>query len=178
MEMAIDRLAYIFDAINCRPDGRHLTLTQITSCYLAMFGDYAKALQHEGTSFEAWLSFKGNWQHIWRYVSSADAVDSAARADGSTDKLNIPDGISSMLKTNTALMKGMQSSFERKLSHLQAEVQKTRGGGKPNKGAGKNKDKKRNYLSQDGPGALGGGGNPNVARMEAAQMRNSSSEGE
>lgn len=48
-ETAIDPVDYIFGAMNRRPDGPRPGLTQLTYCYLAMFGDYAKALQNEGT---------------------------------------------------------------------------------------------------------------------------------
>ena len=61
LETAIDLVDHISEAINSRPDGRRPGLTQLTFCYLAMFCDYAKALQNESTTLEAWLSFKGNW---------------------------------------------------------------------------------------------------------------------
>lgn len=63
IETALDLVDYIFDAINCGPDGRRPSSSNFTSGYLAMFGDYAKVLQNEGTNLEAWLAFKGNWQH-------------------------------------------------------------------------------------------------------------------
>ena len=114
-ESAIDLSDYIFEAINCRPGGRRPGLVQLNSCFLAMFGDYAKALQNEGTSFEAWLSFKGNWQHIWRDSTSADAMD----VSGSSNNLNIPDDLTNMVKTNSAMMKGMQSTSDRKFFLVQ-----------------------------------------------------------
>lgn len=78
-----------------------------------------------------------------------------------------------MMKTNTALLKGMQVPLIGKLFHLQAEVQKTRGGGRQGKGGGKNKDKKRNDWSHSGPGASqnGGGGNQNASQNGGGAAR-------
>ena len=168
-ESAIDLCDYIFEAINCRPDGRRPGLVQLNSCFLAMFGDYAKALQNEGTSFEAWLSFKGNWQHIWRDSASADAMDTSS----GPGNLHIADDLTNMLKTNSAVMKGMQSSVDRKLSLMQEALNKqSKGGGKS-----KNKQQKRQYWSQNGPdrtqgsnGSQGKGGGkstgPNAAQKK------------
>ena len=155
-ETALELVDYIFEAINCRPDGRRPGLMQLTSCYLAMFGDYARTLQNDGTTLEAWLMFKGNWQHIWRDAASADLVDSSGRAESSSNNLNIPDDLTSQLKTANSLMKGMQSTFDRKLTTLQNVVNKQKNG---NKGGGK--DKKRNYWSQSGPGNGQGNGQGN-----------------
>ena len=55
-ETALELVDYVFEAINCRPDGRRPGLSQLTACFLSMFGDYAKALQNEGTTFDAWLA--------------------------------------------------------------------------------------------------------------------------
>ena len=125
-----------------------------------MFGDYAKALQDEGTSLDNLLSFKGNWHHIWRDAASADVVDSSAKGESIATNLSIPHDLSNMMRTNSALMKGMQSSFDKKLNSLQAEVNKARGankGGKQGGKGGKNKEKKRNYWSASGPGNQSGG---------------------
>ena len=72
-EEALDLVDYIFEAINCRPDGRRPGLTQLTACYLAMFGDYAKALQNTQVSLSSWLGFKGNWQHIWKDAAAGES---------------------------------------------------------------------------------------------------------
>ena len=53
-------------------------------------------------------------------------------------------------------MKGMQSTFDRKLTTLQNVVNKQKNG---DKGGGK--DKKRNYWSQSGPGNGQGNGHGN-----------------
>ena len=151
-ESATDLSDYIFEAINCRPDGRRPGLANLNSCFLAMFGDYAKALQNEGTTFEAWLSFKGNWQHIWRDSASADAMD----VSSGPNTPNIADDLSNMVKSNSAMMKGMQSTVDRKLSLMHDALSKqSKGGGK-----GKNKQQKRQYWSQNGP-ANGNQGNAN-----------------
>ena len=144
-ETAIGLIDYIFEAINCRPDGRRPGLVQLTSCYMAMFGDYAKALQNEGVTLEAWLAFKGNWQHIWRDASAAE-VDENGQKSGSN--LVIPDDLRTMMATNSQLMKGMQSNFDKRLNSLQNEVNN------PTKkwGKGGNKQQKRTYCSQGGPG--------------------------
>ena len=151
-ESAIDLSDYIFEAINCRPDGRRPGLANLNSCFLAMFGDFAKALQNEGTTFEAWLSFKGNWQHIWRDSASADAMDVGSQPN----TLHIADDLSNMVRSNSAMMKGMQSTVDRKLSLMQDALSKqSKGGGK-----NKNKQQKRQYWSQNGP-ANGNQGNAN-----------------
>ena len=155
-ESAIDLSDYIFEAINCRPDGRRPGLVQLNSCFLAMFGDYAKALQNEGTTFEAWLSFKGNWQHIWRDSASADAMD----VSSGSSNLHIADDLSNMVKTNSAMMKGMQSTVDRKLSMMQEALNKQNKG----VGKGKNKQQKRQYWSQNGPTDKSQGANGNQGK--------------
>ena len=116
-ETAIDLVDYIFEAINCRPDGRRPSLMQLHQCYLSMFGDYAKQLQNTGISLEEWLAFKGNWQHIWRDASAAEPVESAG-AHG-RNVLNIPDDLTNMVRMNQNFMKGMQSTIDKKLTSLQ-----------------------------------------------------------
>ena len=146
-ETAIGLVDYIFEAINCRPDGRRPGLVQLTSCYMAMFGDYAKALQNDGTTLEVWLAFKGNWQHIWRDSAAAEAGENGQRNE---NNLNIPDDLRSMMTTNSALMKGMQSTFDKRLNSLQNEVNNGPTGKKWGKGG--NKQQKRTFWSQNGPG--------------------------
>ena len=70
-----------------------------------MFGDYAKALQNEGTTFDAWLAFKGNWHHIWRDAATGD-VSEGSRTDKASN-LGIPEDLINMTRTNTAIMKGI-----------------------------------------------------------------------
>ena len=145
-ETAIELVDYIFESINCRPDGRRPGLVQLTACYLSMFGEYAKALQNHGTSLEEWLAFRGNWHHIWRDAASAEVVhDSQSR--GSASNLPIPDDLTNQLRTNNAMMKGMQSNFDKKLNTLQAEVRANKDG----------KIKKRGYWSKGGQGNGGKG---------------------
>lgn len=95
-------------------------------------------------------------------AASADVVDISSRAESASNNLNIPDDLTSQLKTAISLLKGMQISFDRKLSSLQAEVHKQKNGNKSMKGGGK--DKKRGYWSQSGPWngqGNGGTGKPN-----------------
>ena len=111
-----------------------------------MFGEYAKALQNHGTTLEEWLAFRGNWHHIWRDAASADiVVDAQTRGSGSN--LPIPDDLTNQLRTNNAMMKGMQSNFDKKLNTLQAEVRAKQDG----------KIKKRGYWSKGGQGNGGKG---------------------
>ena len=145
-ETAIELVDYIFESINCRPDGRRPGLVQLTACYLSMFGEYAKALQNHGTTLEEWLGFRGNWHHIWRDAASADAViDNQTR--GTSSNLQIPDDLTNQLRTNNAMMKGMQSNFDKKLNTLQAEVRSKQG----------DKVKKKGYWSKGGQGNGGKG---------------------
>lgn len=109
-------------------------LVQLASCYMAMFGDYAKALRNDGTTLEVWLAFKGNWQHIWRDSAAAEAGENGQRNE---NNLNILDDLRSMMTTNSALMKGMQSTFDKRLNNLQNEVNNGPTGKKWGKGGNK-----------------------------------------
>ena len=66
LETAIEVSDFIFEAINCRPDGRRPTLMCLTACYLSMFSSYAKALQNDGVVLEAWLKDKNKWEYLWK----------------------------------------------------------------------------------------------------------------
>ena len=51
---------FLFEQANMRPDGKRPTLACVSACYLAMFCEYAKVLQNEGTSLDAWIKTKTN----------------------------------------------------------------------------------------------------------------------
>ena len=67
---------FLFDAINCRADGKRPGLRCLTAYYLATLGEYAKVLNNEQVTLEKWLKERGNWQHIWNgSISSSDAPE-------------------------------------------------------------------------------------------------------
>ena len=85
--------------------------------------------------------------------------------------LSIPDDLTNMVKTNSAMMKGMQSTVDRKLSLMQETLNKQNKG----VGKGKNKQQKRQYWSQQGLGNANGNqvtkGGGKSAGPNAGEMR-------
>ena len=115
-ETAIEVSDYIFEAINCRPDGRRPTLACLTACYLSMFGSYAKTLQNEGEKLESWLKNKSKWEYLWKEsITSYDSGYSAQSSTGSVEAqgYSIPSDIVAMVRNNETMIKGMQSTIDR-----------------------------------------------------------------
>ena len=71
-----------------------------------MFGEYAKVLQNEGTSLEAWLKEKVNWRHYWsESIVSFDDTTGGGRG--------LPSDIVTMVKQNNSIVRGLQSAWDR-----------------------------------------------------------------
>ena len=84
---------FIFEAINCRPDGWKPTLDCLQATYLAPGGEYARRLQNDGTIFEDWPKLKTNWQHYWKesIVSFDQGYGPRGSSHGSLGELGVPD---------------------------------------------------------------------------------------
>ena len=122
-ETAIEVSDFIFEAINCRPDGRRPTLACLTACYLSMFGAYAKALQNEGEKLELWLKNKSKWEYLWKEsITSYGSWYNAQSSTGSVDNqgYSIPSDIVAMVRNNETMIKGMQSTIDRGVKALSA----------------------------------------------------------
>ena len=104
-ESALNTVEFIFEAINCRPDGKRPSIQCLTACFFAMFGEYARLLQNEGVSLEAWTKDKVNWRHYWsESIVSVDAPDSrgVSRASPLDMAVAIPNDLVSMVKGNAS----------------------------------------------------------------------------
>lgn len=142
-------------------------MASLIAIYFCILGEYAKVLQNEAVTLEAWLANKGNWQHLWREsVSSHDSSTSRAASSALGVGLRIPADIAQMVRNNESLIEGLPSSFDRRLGALQSQGGRGSGGngGKQNgRGAGKRKQKGGNN-GNTGDGDKANDSNGNATR--------------
>ena len=168
LETALITTDFLFEQVNMRPDGKRPTLACLSACYLAMFGEFAKVLQNEGTSLEEWIKNKTNWQHLWK--ESITSYDNESKT-GDMGGFAVPTDLVAMTKMNSSLIKGLQGNFDKKLSQLSAIAStaftadnnqggggrdtrdKRRGFGRAKKGKGR----QDNTANGNGNGNRGGG---------------------
>ena len=134
-ETALVTTDFLFEQINMRPDGKRPTLACVSACYLAMFGEYAKVLQNEGTSLDDWIKNKTNWQHLWKESVTSYESD---RPKSDSGNYSVPNDLAAMVKSNSSLIRSMQGNFDRKLNSLARQQE----GGK---GDRKDGDKRRGF---------------------------------
>ena len=166
LETAIEVTDYIFDAINCRPDGRRPTLASLSACYFAMFSAYAKELQNDAVVLEQWLKNKSKWEYLWKEsISNYDASFDAQSSRGSVENQGfaIPADIVAMVRNNETMIKGMQSTIDRGVAAFSnagpsngSQAFKKKGGAKGN---GKNNGGKKGGAKGNGKANNGGGQN-------------------
>ena len=116
LETALVTVDFLFEQVNMRPDGKRPTLACVSACYLAMFGEYAKVLQNEGTSLDDWIKNKTNWQHLWKESVTSYETDRATPSDAGS--YTVPNDLAAMVKSNSSLIRTMQGNFDRKLNGL------------------------------------------------------------
>ena len=115
-ETALVTTDFLFEQVNIRPDGKRPTRTCVSACYLAMFGEYAKVLQNEGTSLEDCIKNKTNWQHLWKESVTSYETDRTTPSDAGS--YTVPNDLAAMVKSNSSLIRSVQGHFDRKLNGL------------------------------------------------------------
>ena len=128
-ETALDVCEYIFDSINCRPDGKRPSLESLTAVYFAMFGEYAKQLQNQGTVLEDWLLAHVHWQHFWKEsIAHWENVGPREAVTLSAGNSAVPSDLAAM----HGMLKGLQSSIHRLETGEGARKRRNQhGGGQP-----------------------------------------------
>ena len=161
-ETALVTTDFLFEQVNMRPDGKRPTLTCVSACYLAMFGEYAKVLQNEGTSLEDWIKNKTNWQHLWKESVTSYETDRSKPSDAGN--FSVPSDLAAMVKSNSSLIRSMQGNFDRKLNNLARQ--------KEDNGDRKDGDKRRGFnRGRKGQGKKGGKDGKKTANKEDGKDR-------
>ena len=160
LETALVTTDFLFEQVNMRPDGKRPTLACVSACYLAMFGEYAKVLQNEGTSLDAWIKKKTNWHNLGKEPVTSYETDRTKPSDAGN--YTVPNDLAAMVKSNSSLIRSMQGNFDRKLNVLarqndnngdRKDGDKRRGFNRGRKGQGQNmggKDGKNTANKDDG----------------------------
>ena len=142
-ETALAVCDFIFEAVNCRPDGKRPTVSCLNSCFLAMLGEYASLLQNEGKILEDYLKQKAIWEHFWKesivsFENGSGKGGSGAEPSG----VRIPGDIVGQVKGQDRLLKSLQGNLDRGLAKLNNRLDQSQGhnqGGKIwGQGTGKN----------------------------------------
>ena len=125
-ETALAVCDFIFEAVNCRPDGKRPTVSCLNSCFLAMFGEYANLLQNEGKILEDYLKQKAIWEHFWKEsIVSFEGVSSRGVSGAEPSAVRIPGDIVGQVKGQDRLLKSLQGSLDRGLAKLNNRIDKT-----------------------------------------------------
>ena len=78
--------------------------------YFAMFGEYAKQLQNQGTVLEDWLLAHVHWQHFWKEsIAHWENVGPREAVTLSAGNSAVPSDLAAM----HGMLKGLQSSIHR-----------------------------------------------------------------
>ena len=127
-ETALTVCDFIFEAVNCRPDGKRPTVSCLNSCFLAMFGEYASLLQNEGKILEDYLKQKAIWEHFWKesivsFESGSGRGGSGAEPSG----VRIPGDIVGQVKGQDRLLKSLQGNLDRGLASINRRLDQSQG---------------------------------------------------
>ena len=135
-EDALALVDFLFESINCRPDGLRPNLESLSNCFYAMFGEFARVLQNEGTTLGQWLRTKANWQHYWKESIVTFTKDPVSGENASASAGGIPGDIASMVESNQTFMKSMQGRVNAELKNIRGRMNNAaRGGDYTGKGA-------------------------------------------
>ena len=166
-ETALAVCDFIFEAVNCRPDGKRPTVSCLNSCFLAMFGEYANLLQNEGKILEDYLKAKAIWEHFWKEsIVSFEGGSSRGVSGAEPTGVKIPGDIVGQVKGQDRLLKSLQGNLDRGLAKLNNRLDQTQShnqggnkqiwgqGGKPQKQqqpGGQQKRKQDDWNQQQQP---------------------------
>ena len=124
-ETALAVCDFIFEAVNCRPDGKRPTVACLNSCFLAMFGEYASLLQNEGKILEDFLKAKAIWEHYWK--ESIVSFETPGKSPEHGSAVKIEGDLVSMVKGQDRLLRSLQGSMDRNMANVHKRIDQSQG---------------------------------------------------